>query len=74
MSEAERFPFTAVGKVSGEAALVPYLPITLGYEDRSVSETGLLDTGATVNVMPYRIGVGLGAVWQDHDASIKLIR
>ncbi len=37
-----------------------------------VKEIGLLDTGATVNVMPYHVGIGLGAVWQDPGSPIKL--
>ena len=44
----------------------------LAYPDRSVGALGLLDTGATVNVMPYRIGVELGAIWEEEAASIRL--
>lgn len=56
----------------GEAGLLPQLPVTLAYQDVSVSESGLLDTGATVNVMPYRIGVELGATWEEAANSIRL--
>jgi hypothetical protein len=33
---------------------------------------GLLDTGVTVNVLPYRIGLELGAVWEPQGPSLRL--
>jgi hypothetical protein len=32
----------------------------------------LLDTGASVNVLPYLVGLQLGAVWEDQTAIIQL--
>ena len=32
----------------------------------------MVDSGATVNVMPYEIGTQLGAVWADQKANISL--
>ncbi len=72
MPKPERFPFVAADERSGEAGLLPQLPVTLIYQDRSVVASGLLDTGATVNVMPYHIGVELGATWEEEAASIRL--
>jgi len=37
----------------------------LRYRGRSVSVNGLLDTGATINVLPYALGQQLGAIWED---------
>jgi hypothetical protein len=37
-----------------------------------VEVNGLLDTGASVNVMPYDIGIRLGANWQQQTTKIKL--
>ena len=65
---AERYPFTVADTTLGEAGLRPYLPIPLAYQDRSATALGLLDTGATVNVLPYQLGIGLGAVWVQFDA------
>jgi hypothetical protein len=31
--------------------VMPYLPITLGYRNRSTEQMSLLDTGASVNVL-----------------------
>ena len=33
---------------------------------------GLVDSGATVNVLPYEVGAQLGAVWDDRKANIRL--
>jgi hypothetical protein len=32
----------------------------------------LLDTGASVNVLPYEIGLQLGAVWEEQIVPIQL--
>jgi len=65
VTEALRYPFVERDPRSGVASLSPMLPITLaldGTESKSVSVAGLLDSGATVNVLPYSVGVQLGAV------------
>lgn len=33
---------------------------------------GLLDTGASVNVLPYEIGLQLGAFWEEQTVPIQL--
>jgi len=48
------------------------LPLTLRYDQRQITEAGLVDSGATVNVLPYSLGVRLGAVWDDSTATIRL--
>ncbi|MFB2937258.1 hypothetical protein ACE1B6_18580 [Aerosakkonemataceae cyanobacterium BLCC-F154] len=51
---------------------LPYLPIVLTYQNQSVSTTGLLDTGSSVNVLPYEMGLRLGAVWERQRLSVPL--
>jgi hypothetical protein len=51
--------------------LAPLLPITLTGA-RSISVLGLLDTGATVNVLPYAVGEPLGAIWEKQSTSVRL--
>ncbi len=72
MRNAERFTYTATHSGLEEASLLPYLPLTLAYQGRSVAGTGLLDTGATVNVLPYDMGIELGAVWEQQATTIRL--
>ena len=44
----------------------------LHLDNQAVEAIGLVDSGATVNVLPYQIGVGLGAVWDSSNATIQL--
>jgi hypothetical protein len=41
-------------------------------EGHTVEAIGLVDSGATVNVMPLDMGQQLGAVWEDNKAIIQL--
>lgn len=54
------------------ASLMPLLALTLASGSRSVAVSGLLDTGASVNVLPYSLGVELGFVWEEQRTSIVL--
>jgi hypothetical protein len=46
----------------GRSSVMPYLPITLSNGSNSVEVMALLDTGASVNVLPYQISLQLGAI------------
>src|SRR5262245_47371098 len=72
MHNAERYPFHSAEPALGEAGLQPYLPIVLTYQEQSVPIRGLLDTGAMVNVLPYQVGVDLGAVWDQQTTHLRL--
>ena len=72
MPDSERYPFIAVSNASGQASLMPWLPVSLTYGGHSVSESGLLDTGATVNVLPFQTGITLGAAWDESAGLIHL--
>jgi len=72
MRNAERYPFISVESALGEAGLQARLPLTLTHHDQSVTVVGLLDTGAMVNVLPYHVGVDLGAVWEHQTTALRL--
>jgi len=72
MPQAEQYPFVAVDPRLGAASLLPYLPMTLALGGQSVSVLGLLDTAASVNVLPYDVGCQLGATWEEQTLSVKL--
>jgi hypothetical protein len=59
------FPF------SDDEAL-PTIPITLSHASFSVSANALLDTGSTVNLLPYDIGLQLGAIWEEQTVRLPL--
>jgi hypothetical protein len=72
MRNAERYPFIPSDAALGEASFRPYLPLTLSYQKGSVTASGLLDTGATVNVLPHLLGVELGYEWERQTTALSL--
>jgi hypothetical protein len=72
MPEGQRFPYVSVNNLRGEEALRPQLPISLVYHGQAVNAAGLLDTGADVNVLPYHIGIELGAIWAEQRTAVEL--
>ncbi|MEG4801019.1 hypothetical protein QUB63_21305 [Microcoleus sp. ARI1-B5] len=72
MSNVERFSFVSVNNALGEIGFRPILPITLVYQNASVVASGLLDTGASVNVLPYNAGVQLGYEWERQTTVLSL--
>jgi len=72
MIDSQRFPFLEVRDVYGDVDVVPRLPLTLSYGEKSIAVSGLLDTGASINVLPYSVGCKLGAIWEDQRFSVQL--
>lgn len=71
MVQPVRFAYTSLD--NPQVSLMPRLPLTLSYANRFVDVLGLLDTGASVNVLPYPIGLALGAVWEQQRVNIPLV-
>ena len=68
-----RFPYLAISSARGDASLMPLLPLEMRLrEGEAVLTQGLLDSGATVNVLPYGIGLRLGAVWEAQTTRVTL--
>jgi hypothetical protein len=72
MINAERFNFVEGFDTFGVPDALPQLPLSLTYRDSSVEVSALLDTGASVNVLPHSIGVQLGAVWEEQTTAVIL--
>jgi len=68
-NEAIRLPFSETDKRIGG---LPYLSLILIYGKNSIPVRGILDTGATVNVLPYEVGYKLGANWEQQTTRVKL--
>lgn len=65
MPSTVEFPF------SDDEAL-PKIPITLSHSGSSIDANALLDTGSTVNLLPYEIGLQLGAIWEEQTVRLPL--
>ena len=70
--EAERFPFVVADPSLGPSHALPYLPIVLEYGQSQITAKGLVDSGSTLNVLPYELGLQLGAVWDRQTISVPL--
>ncbi|ELR99007.1 aspartyl protease family protein [Gloeocapsa sp. PCC 73106] len=51
---------------------MPYLPLMLSLDGQRLNTEGLLDTGASVNVLPYELGLQLGLIWENETISVLL--
>ncbi len=51
---------------------MPFLPFTLEREGSTKRVFGLVDSGSTVSVLPYKIGLELGAIWENEKIPLSL--
>jgi hypothetical protein len=72
MLEPEQYPFVSRASSGGDASLFPFLPLTLTFRETSLSSEGLLDTASMVNVLPYHVGLRLGAIWEKQTTRVPL--
>lgn len=67
-----RFKYSTTSPAQNEFDSLPRLPLILRQGDRNVEAIGLVDSGATVNVLPYELGLQLGGVWDERKAIVQL--
>jgi hypothetical protein len=72
MSVVEQFPYRDRNPASGGVDLMPDLPIVLRHQSHLLSGVGLVDSGASISVLPYSLGVQLGFDWNTQQAPITL--
>ena len=59
MLNSQKFFFVEARDALKSIDAVTQLPLTLHYRNSAVEVSRLLDTGASVNVLPYSVGVQL---------------
>ena len=67
-----RFKYSTTSPNQNEFDSLPRLPLILHQEDQRIEAIGLVDSGATVNVLPFELGLQLGGIWDDRKAIIQL--
>ncbi|MGB3205725.1 MAG: hypothetical protein WBB28_12110 [Crinalium sp.] len=67
-----RFKYSTTSPSQNEFDSLPRIPLVLRRGDQIVEALGLVDSGATINVLPYEIGLQLGGVWDESKAIIQL--
>ena len=72
MPDPASFSYIPPDATKRQSGGLPYLPITLRYRGRSITANALLDTGATINVLPHKLGLQLGVVWEEQTPIAQL--
>ena len=70
--DVARFPYVISGSTHLESDFLPLMPIELAIEPQTISAMALVDSGSMVNVLPYDLGVQLGADWERQSRAITL--
>jgi hypothetical protein len=68
---AEQFPYVPRDPAFGNASLAPMAPLILT-AGRSATASGLVDSGAAINALPFSLGVQLGFDWEQQTRSVEL--
>lgn len=72
MNSPIRFDYAKIESGSHQATMLAYVPLTLHNQSKSLTISALLDTGSTVNVVPYAVGLQLGFVWEEQTIPVSL--
>jgi hypothetical protein len=72
MTEPFRHSYTNINPQIGNGGYRPLLPIKLSRGSNSAETNGLVDSGSSLCVIPYQMGLDLGAVWNDQTISLSL--
>lgn len=67
-----RFKYSTNSPTQNEFDSLARIPLILEKGDNTVQATGLLDSGATVSVLPLSLGIKLGGIWDESKATIQL--
>ncbi|OQX26305.1 MAG: hypothetical protein BWK80_11130 [Desulfobacteraceae bacterium IS3] len=67
-----KFKYSVSGPSQNEFDSLPRLTLSLRCGSRQTEVVGLLDSGATVSVLPYKVGIQLGEIWDDRKPHIRL--
>ena len=66
------FKYSTTSSTQNEFDSLPRMPLILKRDNQKIEALGLVDSGATVNVLPHDIGLQLGGTWDDRKAIIQL--
>ncbi len=67
-----KFRYSVSDPSQNEYDSLPRLTFSLRCNNRQAEVVGLVDSGATVSVLPYEAGVRLGQIWDYRKANIRL--
>ena len=69
----QRFQYAAKSVFPGSRMGLPFMSIALSNDSYAVTVRALLDSGSTVSVLPYDIGLELGLDWERQTVPTPLV-
>ncbi len=70
-TRSSRYAYVMREPALGDSSLAPMLPLTL-IGSQNLETSGLVDSGAAVNVLPHALGIQLGLDWERQSRSVDL--
>jgi hypothetical protein len=67
-----RFSYSTTAPAQDAFDSLPRLPLRLRVDSQTPDVMSLVDSGATVHVLPYEVGLQFGLVWDDRRANLRL--
>src|SRR5438045_2284972 len=67
-----RFQYSILNSSQDEFDSLPRVPLTLYSGSSKLQALGIIDSAATVSVLPYSLGLALGAVWNEVKENVLL--
>ncbi|GAK60593.1 hypothetical protein U27_00490 [Candidatus Vecturithrix granuli] len=59
-----RFAYSRMPAYPGLEPGLPVIPFTLTYQGKSCTIQAIVDSDASINVLPYNVGAKLGLIWE----------
>ena len=67
-----KFTYSTSAPFQSSGDSLPRVELVLEANGRIVSDTGLVDSGATISILPHAVGLKLGFVWDESKARVPL--
>ena len=68
---SQQFHYTPAPNFPGMAGL-PLVSLTLTHERKALTQAALVDSGSTINVLPYHVGLELGMAWETQTFALDM--
>lgn len=68
----QQFRYTKSPNFPGMAGL-PLVSVTLAHEQTTLTQLALVDSGSTINVLPYDVGLALGLAWESQTFALDVM-
>ena len=67
MTDKLAYPYLVRTEYVPDLVARPFLPVRIRYRQLEIQTMALLDSGSDINVLPYKLGLDLGADWDSRE-------